>query len=148
MNRMKILVGRGSRKTARIREANQLVIPIEVARPLRSPSRAQDFANTIARPDQERPVPTTTSGSANSSPQRIQGSNTTMTLRNRGSFRSLALPVSWPKTSLDLTRHKPCESAGSFGSLALPVSRPKTFRDLTHHKPCETAGSFRGLAYQ
>lgn len=94
------MVGRGSRKTARIREANQLVIPIEVDRPSRPPSRSHDVANTIARPDQERPVPTITSGSANSSPQHIQGSNTTMTLRNRGSFGSLALPASRPKHSV------------------------------------------------
>jgi hypothetical protein len=61
--------------------------------------------------------------------------------------QTTARPLSRPKTSLSLTRHKPCETEGLFRSLALPVSRPRTFLDLTRHKPCETGGTFRSLAY-
>ncbi len=80
------------------------------------------------------------------SPSRAQ--HVASTHNSRGTLQTTARLVSRPKTSLDLTRHKPCETAGSFGSLALPVSRPKTSLDLTRYKPCETDGSFGSLANQ
>lgn len=90
MSAMDITVGRGSRTSPGLREGTALCTSLTCITPLCAPSRSHDVTNTIARPDQERPVPTITSGSANSSPQYIQGSNVTMTLRNRGSFGSLA----------------------------------------------------------
>ena len=78
------------------------------------------------------------------SPSRAQ--RVANTHNHRGTLQTTARPPSRPKTSLDLTRHKPCETAGSFGSLALPPSRPKTSLDLTRHKPCETDGLFGSLA--
>jgi hypothetical protein len=142
MNRMNILVGRGSRTSQDHLGGITLSLMLTLVRPRCLPSRARRFANTHSSHGTLQ-----TTARPPSRPKTSFDLTRHKPCKSVGSCRSLALPPSRPKTSFDLTRHKPCKSAGSFGSLALPVSRPKTFLDLTRQQPCETGGPFWSLAY-
>jgi hypothetical protein len=135
MSTMDIMVGLGSLTTPGLREVTVFSTSLRCVRPLRSPT-----------------CPTKLSGFPRQSPlsmrSRSRAQHVANTHNSDGTLRTTARLVSRPKTSLDLTRYKPCESAGSFRSLALPVSWPKTSLDLTRHKPCEIAGRSGASPYQ